>query len=407
MHPTRPQRCLAALLLSAAGASTLLAQESGEPPKDPLDVLAPKPEEEQPATVPTVAAKFPPAANLEEALAKALDAIRQAEKQGSNYDQKLAEASFYTQAALSFDQNHPKANFIAARISILLGRPREAFTKINDYIATPEGNGDWEAFKILGDLHYAGGYYEQAITKYRRAITLNPAEARTYVGLCRALGKRGQRREAIETARTAVEKDPTLPEAYDVSMSALMEIDQYGLALEAARSAISHTKEKLAQDPQNLVLIQNLRQRRQNEQTIIGVLLKQNLEDPTKPTAVDLYKNYVLSVLDQAEANRMLAAHQAMGVLEKGLSAGRPPPAGVLLDVYVDTAIHLDLRPRATQKLEEYAKANPSNSAVSEALARLQGSSTEGTPPTPAEPEGAASAAPPSSEPTADPSSSP
>jgi len=390
------------LLLSAAGASALLAQETGEPPKDPLDVLAPKPEEEQPATVPTVATKFPPAANLGEALTKALDAIRLAEKQGSNYDQKLAEASFYTQAALGFDQNHPKANFVAARISILLGRPREAFTKINDYAVTPDGNGDWEAFRILGDLHYAGGYYEQAITKYRRAITLNPSEARTYVGLCRALGKRGQRREALETARTAVEKDPALPEAYDVSMSALMEIDQYDLALDAARSAISHTKDKLAQDPQNLTLIQNLRQRRQNEQTILGVLLKRNIEDPAKPAAVDLYKNYVLSVLDQAEANRMLAAHQALGVLEKGLSVGRPPPAGALLDVYVDTAIHLDLRRRATQKLEEYAKADPSNSAVSKALARLKAAPGEDAPPTPASEQEAASAAPPPVEPTAE-----
>ena len=98
----------------------------------------------------------------------------------------------------------------------MMGRGRDAFTQIEQYIKnTVEGKTDWEAFKILGDLHYENTYYIQARQKYQRAGVLNPNEPSIYIGLARARMKLAQRQGAIEAAKMAVTLDAMSAEAHE------------------------------------------------------------------------------------------------------------------------------------------------------------------------------------------------
>jgi len=331
------------------------------------------------------APQFKTPADLDEALRLALEAVRQAEKRGSDFQEKLKEASFYTQAAYQFDprNRNAKAKFISARMNILVGRSRDAFSQINEYVRSPEGEADpelWEAFRILGDLYFEGGYYVQAETKYTKAKDLNPTDAKIHIGRCRCALKRGGKpREAIGFAQAAIQNDPALPEAHDVYAEALFRNQLLDQARQAIRDAIDRTRTRLRDNPGDTALLAGLVARYQFHQQILKTVIHRD------PTAAQAYRDLAQVALEQADIQRMQVMHEVLAILEQGIAATEPNTPSALVHDYAGMLAGVGQLDQAVAALEKQLAVDPADATTQEMLARLKAAGT-GDQPAPATP---------------------
>ena len=247
----------------------------------------PFPTEEQPAENPPTPAEdaYPAPADLKDALDRATEAIREAERGGPDMQAKLQEAEHYVVAALGLDAANLRADFINGRMNMLIGRSRDAFGQVSSYASSPEGAKDWEAFKILGDLLLQGTYYVQAEAKYKQALELNPNEASIYIGLAECARNRGRRLDAITYAQQAQQLDPSSAEAYDAYAEALQAQGMLEEAREAVRASIGLTQTALRDRPTDTALLSKLYTRYGSLQNILQTRVQEGKRAGADPTA--------------------------------------------------------------------------------------------------------------------------
>ena len=325
----------------------------------------------------TEALQFKTPADLDEALRLALEAVRQAEKRGSDFEEKLKEANFYTQAAIQNDPGNAKARFISARLNILVGRSRDAFSQINEYVRSPEGEADpelWEAFRILGDLYFEGGYYVLAEAKYKKAERLNPTDAGIHIGLCRCALKRGRPGEAIGFAQAAIQDDPALPEARDAYAEALFRNQDLDQARQAIRDAIDRTRTRLRDNPSDTALLAGLVARYQFHQQVLKAVIQRD------PTAAQAYRDLAQVALEHADTRRMQVMHQVLAILEQGIAATEPNTPSALVHDYAGVLAGLGRLDQAVAALEKQLVVDPANTTTQEMLARLKAARTGNQP---------------------------
>ncbi|MHC4066538.1 MAG: tetratricopeptide repeat protein [Planctomycetota bacterium] len=328
----------------------------------PAAVVAQEPDSAEPDAAP----RFKTPASLVEALDLALAAVREAEKQGAGAREKLEEAKHYTQMVYGKDPTNAKAHFVSARINILIGRSRDAFSQINTYVQTADGRNDWEAFKILGNLHFEGGYYVQAEAKYKRASSLNPDEAPIYVGLCKCAIKRGQRRDAEKWGKQATEKDGGSPEAHEVYAQALLRNSKFDEAKQAIEAAVRVTKDRLRTNPGDTALLTKLNARYQLLEGILQAIIKRD------PDLAEPYWQYARSVLAQVEVQRMFSINKALKKLDEGITATAPnTPAGMIFE-YADLLASVGRYEEAVTVLQEFLEADPTNTTAQDKLNDIQ-----------------------------------
>ena len=108
---------------------------------------------------------------------------------------------------------------------------------------------DSEAFAHLGLLEAHQEHYKEAVSFYRKALTLNPAMPGLRLNLGLSLFKGGELKAAIHTFEPLLKREPrSSPET--LRITTLIGLAHYGLGEYAA--AIPSLKEATTSDPQNL-----------------------------------------------------------------------------------------------------------------------------------------------------------
>ncbi len=267
----------------------------------------------QAAPAPPPSEKYPPAANLEEALQLALDAVRQAEDESNSEEvrqEKVSECAHYTTAAADFDRDNLKAEYINGRLNILINRDRDAFSQIRKYVESPVGEGDAEAWRILGGLFLDGGYPPMAEAKYRRALKLNPADPLIYLGLAKASNLQSRFQEGAGHVQRAIRLDPSSSEAYQVLATAMVGLKDYREAKRAMREAVARSRGKVSTDTTNTVELTRLLGYYRQSLAVLRSLIVEAPKDPDK------FAEFGQDVLDysqvtqlQLDVERVLAIH--------------------------------------------------------------------------------------------------
>ena len=109
--------------------------------------------------------------------------------------------------------------------------------------------GSADAYAHLGVLEARQEHYTEAVSMYRRALTIDPAIPGLRLDLGLSLFKSGAFKEAIQTFTLLLKSTPdSTPEA--VRLTTLIGLAHYGLGDYAA--AVPFLKEAMAADPQNL-----------------------------------------------------------------------------------------------------------------------------------------------------------
>ena len=359
--PRRSFRLLAGLLgfavLTAGGAGQTAPRAS----TGSGDTPSPESDEDQ---------EFEPAKSLADALGRALKAIRKAEESTVTARDKtraMREAHFYVQEAHRFEPNNYKAEFIAGRLNRLIGRSRDAFRQVQDYVSkSPEGEVDWEAFKILGDMFRGGSYYVQAASKYSRAAQLAPREASIFISWSRCCLGQGKRSEAIELAEQAVQLESLSAEPHEVLADALLADQQFDGAKNSIRAAIERTRLELQEDPASQMLLQDIRRQYQVLQKILDQLLK---NDPTNGSA---YLELTDAALAYSEVYRQLILHELQKRLKDGILATQPKTPPELIERFAEFSAAIMKHEQAVKVLRAYLEANPLDEVARKALRNLE-----------------------------------
>ncbi len=359
--PRRSFRLLAGLIgfgVLAAGGAAQTAPRSSTGPGD-----TPSPESAEDH-------EFEPASNLADALERALRAVRVAEQPSvkpGDKAQAMREADFYVQEAEGFEPNNYKAEFIAGRLNRLIGRSRDAFRQVQDYVSkSPEGSVDWEGFKILGDMFLAGTYYVQAATKFSRAAQLAPKEASIFISWSRCCLAQGKRSEAITLAEQAVQLDSLSAEPHGVLANALLADQKLIEAKSSIRTAIERTHLELREDPASQVLLGDLRRRYQSLQEILDKLLKND------PTDGSVYLELADAALAYSDVYRRLVLHELQRRLKDGIQATQPKTPPELIERFAEFSAAIMKHEQAVKVLQTYLEANPLDETARRTLRRLE-----------------------------------
>ncbi len=185
--------------------------------------------------------------SIDELLDRALAFIRRAEARGPDAQDAFRKAREIVEAVLERERFHRRASYYRARLLVLADRSQEALGTIQRWVASPEGENDWEAHLLLGRLYQEGGFYKLARPSLKTALSLNPRSPRIFTELARCEANLHEYAVAARYARQAIDilgDDATATEyillARILSQGGQVEEaeQQIIIALNTARSAV-------------------------------------------------------------------------------------------------------------------------------------------------------------------------
>ncbi|HUU85844.1 MAG TPA: hypothetical protein VM243_20290 [Phycisphaerae bacterium] len=361
---------------------------AGPRPAPAQQIEIPVSTEEQPAERPPDAAEgaFPAPADLKDALDRATAAVRAAEERGPDAGDKLQEAEFYVQTALSMEPANPRAEFLNGRMNILIGRSRDAYTQISNYAAS-DGSADWEAFKVLGDLHLQGKYYVLAEAKYKQALELNPTNVSVLIGLAQCANARAKRAEAIEYATRALRLDNTSAEAYDAYAAAQSAQGNLEEARQAIRAAIALTQTAMRERPDDVALLTKLYTRFGTLQKNLDSLRLQASAPGSDPNMLaERTLEFVETVQARTEVARVLAMRQLTDLLERAIKQDKSGPPPKLVYKLAQLALITEQHEPAIELLEEVLAVDGADARALELLDELRAAAAAESSAVPAQP---------------------
>ena len=368
---------------------------SAQPPA-PTTAPAPPPTTTAPAEEDTEPQYTPPA-GAADAVKRALDAIREVEDLGGTEalsvgdpeaTSKFEEARYYITEAQKLDPANAKAEYANGRMNVLINRTRDAFSQVREYLRTPEGSEDWEAYKIYGDLHFEGGYYVQAEAKYKKALQLNPGEPSVYIGLSKSTTKLGRHQEAVDYGHKAVGLDPTSSRAYDVYASALVGAKMYKQAKQPLMAALALDRNELRDDPTNLLILRRIVARSERLLNVLNFLLR---SPPKSPEEYGEFAENVVTYsrisVGRADVSRQITILQVLNVLESSIEQTKEQTPPQLVYEFAWMAALAEQPERAIEALDKLLLVNPTDAFAQQLLDAAQaGTLADMPPPTPSQP---------------------
>ena len=325
---------------------------------------------------------FPEPADLPDALNKAVEAIRVAERRGADMMEKLQETEFYVRAAQELAPGNLRVEFISGRMNVLIGRRREALAQVRAYVKSAEGASDWEALKILGDLYLDSKYYVQAAEKYGQAFDLHPAEVSALVGLSECALARGQKGDAVSFAFQATQVNSASPEAWDAYTVATQSAGQYEDALVSSGNAITLTQTALRKNSTDTALANQLFGRLKTRMGILEVRHRISVasnEDPASQAEILL--DYVHTSRARTEIARLLAFHELWAMLDNAMEELEPNPPADVVYSFVDLSLIIEQYDRADEVLRMRLAADPNDARAADLLQQIQAAQAAIEPP--------------------------
>lgn len=308
----------------------------------------------------------------EELIAQAYAAIELAEARGPDAQTALARANELVAAIRGRDAVNPHGDFIAGRASLLLGRPRDAIGLIDSFAKSREGENDWLAFKLLGDLYVSSKYYEGARDKFQRAIDLNPREPGPYAGMARTWAGLGRPGKAVQFAQEAIARDNPPdpadrdPKYYAALAQALSEDHRPEEAADAASSALEIARTKARNDPTNPTQLSQLDAHNALLEGIVGTLVSRFPERTAEHLRLARVRR------ERAEIAHLLALHRILRFLEEGIARSEPNVPPELRLEQARLLIEVGVGPKAVEVLTALLAQDPSHAEARQLLERVQ-----------------------------------
>lgn len=310
---------------------------------------------------------------LDEALAKATDALDRAERRGVDSHEAFAEANQLVNIILDQDPANVQGGYLHARMLILGGRPADAMQPIQKWIKSPGGQNDWKARKLLADLYRLGQFPTLAVARYLEAARLHPNEPSIYVGLTLSYSALGQNDKAAQAASDAVNadlsNDPAIRSHLVTSLLAGGRIPE---ARREALKVVTRTRALVQQSPANPNLLVELDER---IDVLLSIIIQQLVADPNQP---DEFVRAAELSLDRATLAHQLAYHQALDHINVGIGkvGGDTPPS--LRYARAQLLIRIGNQADAVTELETILQSHPDHAKAQALLLELDaGDETE------------------------------
>ncbi len=276
------------------------------------------------------AADAPPAEALTvpDAVTLALTAIEKAEAGGPEATVAAQKAYQLAQYVLAKDPTNAHGTFVLGRVLLLQGRYREAMGYLREYTSTRVGSNDWLGFKLLADILTQGSYYELAQAKYEEALKLNKVEPSIHLGLARVKLAQKMLEDAAQHARQAIELDeePSLA-AQAILAQTLLQMKNYEEADVSSQRAVELARAAIREAPFDRPKLMKL-----NEMLGLRLGILQTRQ-AVMPEQANTYIAMAHVIQDQADLGRLMAWHQAVAILEQGVTNTAPnTPPELLLE---------------------------------------------------------------------------
>lgn len=260
--------------------------------------------------------------SIDDALDRAIVDLRIAEKREEGWTEAFERAKAAVSYALERDPENLRGRFYRARMLIMADREREARSAIEAWTNSRDGANDWEGFVILAQQYAKGQFYKLAKPKYRKALELNPRDARIYFGLAQCALNLVQRAEAVQWAREGVKAmgaDVT-SEAYRLLGQALFANSQFNDAQRSAEYAVELDKAEIRASGADVDRLQSLDTSLAQLLAVKQAMLQEN------PTRTELYLDIAKLMQSRADVSYRVTANQALAIAFSGLSQANPRP---------------------------------------------------------------------------------
>jgi len=304
---------------------------------------------------------------LEEIVAQAYESIEVAEARGPGAPEALLRTNQLVGAIRMQDPLNDDAEFLAGRVNLVSGRPREAIGLIRNYAASRKGANDWLAFKLLGDLYQQAKYYTLARDKYNVAIELNPRNPEPHAGLAWTELSLARAEQAVQAVQAAIElaKPERDPAHYALLAQAFAQDRKVDEASEAASTAVDIAREKARDDPTDPALLANLERYSLVLETIIQNIIA------NYPERTGEYARLIRTQKERAGIAHLRSLHAILYKIENDAQRlASDAPASLLLE---QAKLLLDVgdEQKAAQVLTDLLAKDPDSAEARQLLAQL------------------------------------
>ncbi len=137
-----------------------------------------------------------------------------------------------------FIQKYPNLSFGYKMKGTLALQQKDLETGLKYLSIASKINPEAETYNSLGVAYRGLKKYDDAITAFQTAITLDSSYADSYSNLGNTLGDLGRHKEAAEALKKAIERKPNFLKAYNNYANALLNLGQYSIARDFAKKAL-------------------------------------------------------------------------------------------------------------------------------------------------------------------------
>ncbi len=276
--------------------------------------------------------------SVNDALDRAIIDIRIAETRGDGWTEAFERSKGAVAHALERDPESLRGRFYRSRLLILADREREARSALEAWVKSRDGANDWEGFLILGQQYAEGQFYKLAKPMFRKALDLNPRDARILVGLAQCSMNLVQRAEAVQWAREAVKvmRAGVTSDAYLLLGQALFANKQLTDAERSAQYAVDLDKANIRRHGPDVGRLQSLDRSLSQLLATRQAILQQN------PDRTDLYLEVSKLVQARADVAYRVSANQALAIAYAPITQAKSTPSEEHVLHVVKLLIQLD-----------------------------------------------------------------
>lgn len=282
-------------------------------------------------------------------------------------DPEIKQVEKYIDDITNLEPTSSYLAFYRGRWLALTGRDGDAMVQLRQFVETRQGQTEWRAFRLLGDL-FLDEYPRVARSNYRKAAALNPAEASLLFGLSVTAMKLGAIDASVSFARDAVNADDGQTVRYVVHLaSALAANGDLDEALRVAESALQLAQEGVASSPgaREPLLVLEAQYR------FLTSILRSRISNRTTEGVNDFLR-LETCVKQHIQVSGKLALHELLRVMETGVESSEPKAHPELLYRYGLLLSDVGRIEEAIAVLDRVAKLDPDNLHAAEALGRLR-----------------------------------
>lgn len=261
----------------------------------------------------------------------------------------------------------PYLIFLHARYMVLTGLAGDASRKLREFVETRQGQTEWRAFRLLGDL-YLDEFPSLAKSSYKKAAALSPGEAGVLFGLSVCEMKLGAIEAAVQLARGAVAADGRAAIRYVAHLARALQADEkWDEALREAENALLMARRETERDPVARRPLESL----SAQYTLVMSILRSRIAAQIDDSVNDFLR-LDTCVRQQFRVREKLTLHDWLAVVESRVKSSGPDTPLALLQLYGRLLSDVGRTEDAIGTLERVVKLDPDNAEAEKTLVRLR-----------------------------------